>query len=246
MSTVTIGGVTHRYGERAVLEGIGFTATDGALIALIGPTGCGKSTVLRVLAGLLTPTAGSATIDGESIIGHPGRAAFMPQRDSLLPWRSALRNATLGAEIAGQLADVSERARELFVRFGLHGFEDSRPAELSGGMRQRVALLRTVLTGRGVLLLDEPFGSLDAITRRDLHQWLAELLALEARTTLLVTHDIDEALALADRVLVFSSRPGRIIDDLALPPRAPGAIRDITDATSIDAKRRIMSALLPR
>jgi putative hydroxymethylpyrimidine transport system ATP-binding protein len=202
--------------------------------------------MLRVLAGLLTPTVGSATIDGESVIGHPGRAAFMPQRDSLLPWRSALANATLGAEIAGELVGATARARELFVRFGLRGFEDSRPAELSGGMRQRVALLRTILAGRGVLLLDEPFGSLDAITRHDLHGWLAELLAVEARTTLLVTHDIDEALALADRVLVFSSRPGRIIDDVALPPRATGSVRNITDTPSTDAKRRLLSGLLPR
>jgi ABC-type nitrate/sulfonate/bicarbonate transport system ATPase subunit len=218
----------------------------GELVALIGPTGCGKSTVLRVLAGLLVPTAGSATIDGASTIGRPGAAAFMPQRDSLLPWRSAVANATLGAEIAGERGAAEVRARELFVRFGLHGFEGSRPAALSGGMRQRVALLRTVLTGRAVLLLDEPFGSLDAITRRDLHSWLAELLAAETRTTLLVTHDIDEALALADRVVVLSSRPGRIVDVVSLPARRPGVVRDVTDSPSTDAKRRLLNSLLPR
>jgi ABC-type nitrate/sulfonate/bicarbonate transport system ATPase subunit len=181
--------------------------------------------VLRVLAGLLVPTGGTALVDGRSCIDRPGLVAFMPQRDTLLPWRRALGNATLGAEIGG--ADrpaVRRRAEDLFDRFGLDGFERSWPSQLSGGMRQRVALLRTFLADRDVLALDEPFGALDALTRRELQAWLAGVLATERRTCLLVTHDVDEALWLSDEVLVLSPRPATVLARLRVPfarPRDP-------------------------
>lgn len=241
---VTVEGLSHAFGSRPALDGVSFAVAPGGLTALIGPTGCGKSTLLRVLAGLITPTAGMATVDGRSTTGRPGLCAYMPQGDTLLPWRRALDNAMLGAEITGHdLVAARARAAGLFTRFGLAGFEQSWPKELSGGMRQRVALLRTVMTDHQVLLLDEPFAALDAITRTDLQGWLAELLRTEARTTLLVTHDVDEALRLADQLIVVSSRPGRIVDMIDLDTPRPRRLEEITDPDFGRKKRRVLTAL---
>lgn len=243
---VRVNGLTHRYGTRAVLDGVDLTALDGELVAVVGPTGCGKSTLLRILAGLVIPSSGTAAITGRSTIGTPGLAAYMPQGDTLLPWRTALQNAALGAVIARHdVATTTAHARELFARFGLLGFEDAWPGELSGGMRQRVALLRTVLVNRPVVLLDEPFGALDQLTRVDLQGWLADLLVDTPRTTLLVTHDVDEALRLADAVAVLSPRPGRVVDLIPIGhprPRHPARLIDEDFAT---LKRRVLASLQP-
>lgn len=194
-------------------------------VTLVGPSGCGKSSLLRILAGLLEPTSGQIWKDGRPERPRPGEAGFMPQHDRLLPWRSALDNAVLAADIAGvDRTESRERARALCATFGLAGYEDAWPRELSGGMRQRLAMLRTFLTDQNLLLLDEPFGALDAITRRGMHSWLQEVIAEDPRTVVFVTHDIDEALVLSDRVVVLSARPGRIVGDIQLDwprPRAP-------------------------
>jgi ABC-type nitrate/sulfonate/bicarbonate transport system ATPase subunit len=244
IGAVSVVGLTHAYGSTPVLDAVSFTAAPGGLTALIGPTGCGKSTILRVLAGLVTPHAGTATVDGMSTFAHPGRCAYMPQGDTLLPWRRALDNAVLAADVARcDQAAARARAAALFVRFGLTGFEHAWPSQLSGGMRQRVALLRTVLADHPVLLLDEPFGALDAITRADLQGWLGTLLHAEARTTLLVTHDVDEALRLADRVVVLSSRPARVEASFALDGPRPRSAAAITTAHFAMVKRQILAAL---
>lgn len=241
---VRVAGLTHRYGAQCVLDGVDLMIPDAALVAVVGPTGCGKSTILRVLAGLLTPSSGVATLDGHSMIASPGRAAYMPQGDTLLPWRTALQNATLGTRVAGASAAAADgRARALFARFGLHGFEDAWPNQLSGGMRQRVALLRTVLLGRPVLLLDEPFGALDQITRTDLQGWFTELLADGRHTTLLITHDIDEALRLADEIVVLSPRPGRVVDRIAVGESRPRHPLRLTEPGFAMMKRRVLTAL---
>lgn len=176
----------------------------GEFLAIIGPSGCGKSTLLNAIAGLMEPTSGAISVNG-SQSQRLGRVAYMQQRDLLLPWRTVLNNARLGLELNGmakQLAD--EAVKESATHFGLEGVLDFYPWQLSGGMRQRVALLRATLPDSEVLLLDEPFGALDAITRRDLQQWLAGVLNRTNRAVLLVTHDVEEALLLADRVYVMS------------------------------------------
>lgn len=241
---ISVSGLAHRFGAVDVLDHLDLDVPAGGFVGIVGPSGCGKSTLLRVLAGLLVPDEGDARIDGRSTVGRPGRAAYMPQRDLLLPWRRALGNATVGAEIAGVDRRTAERqARQLFDRFGLAGFERAWPAELSGGMRQRLALLRTFLCGRDVLLLDEPFGALDAITRRDMHVWLQQVLAQDRRTVLLVTHDVDEALVLSDVVIVLSDRPARIVKQLAVDLPRPRTSDVLTAEAFVAAKSTLLHAL---
>ena len=227
-----------------VLAGVDLDVAPGSFVSIVGPSGCGKSTLLRVLAGLVTPTAGTAAIDGVSVIGRPGAAAYMPQKDNLLPWRRALANATLGAEIGGvQRADAQARARALFEPFGLAGFERSWPSQLSGGMRQRLALLRTFLFDRPVLLLDEPFGALDAITRRRMYAWLQDVWLNDRRTVIFVTHDVEEALYLSDRVVVVSPRPGRVVSDLPVELARPRPAGLVSDAAFVARKAELLDAL---
>jgi NitT/TauT family transport system ATP-binding protein len=212
------------------------------VLAVVGPSGCGKSTLLELLAGLQEPDEGTVWAGGDSdAASRRAACAYMPQSDLLLPWRDALANAALALECQGVTrADARARAEPLFERFGLAEFEQARPAELSGGMRQRVAFLRTLLPGRPVLLLDEPFGALDSITRTSMQRWLADALAQEPRTVVLVTHDVDEAVFLADRVVVLSPRPGRVVAEIPVELSRP---RDVTGADFTLVKRRALEAL---
>ncbi len=208
-----------RRGEAVALDGLSFSCAPGEVLGVVGPSGCGKSTLLELVAGLQDPRDGTIEVGGCSGASERlARCALMPQRDLLLPWRSALDNAALALELHGLSRQAARRrAAAPFERFGLAGFARARPSELSGGMRQRVAFLRTLLVGKPVLLLDEPFGSLDSITRAQMQEWLAATAEELPRTVLLVTHDVEEALFLCDRVLVLSRRPGRVIDELANP-----------------------------
>ena len=223
---VVLAGVRKAYGPVAALEGVDLRAAPGEVVAVVGPSGCGKSTLLELVCGLSTADAGE--------VSSPP-AALMPQRDALLPWLSALDNAALARRVAGDSRGVARaRAHEHFAAFGLEGFEGARPGELSGGMRQRVAFLRTLLAGRPVLCLDEPFAALDALTRGQAQGWLGDALAREPRTVLLVTHDAEEAVLLADRVAVMSARPGRVVEiiDVALPrPRARADVAALRERT---------------
>src|SRR4051794_40290469 len=224
--------VTRRYGALTALAGIDLTLRGGELTAVVGPSGCGKSTLLELVAGLQEPD--------EGVVERHAACAYMPQRDLLLPWRDALANAALALECEGVArAEARRRAEPLFERFGLAEFERARPAELSGGMRQRVAFLRTLLPGRPVLLLDEPFGALDSITRATMQRWLAEALKQEPRTVVLVTHDVDEAVFLGDRVVVLSPRPGRVVAEVEVDL----AERDVTSPEFGTIKRRALEAL---
>jgi ABC-type nitrate/sulfonate/bicarbonate transport system ATPase subunit len=219
---LVIEGLRKSFGALAVLDGVDFDVAPGEFVALVGPSGCGKSTLFDVVAGLEPPDAGRVLVDGEDATGRVDPFAYMPQQDLLFPWRTVLDNTALGLEVAGVARKAArQRAGALFEPFGLAGFERSRPAELSGGMRQRAALLRTVVQDRAVLLLDEPFGALDALTRIDMQAWLEGVRERYGWTVLLITHDIREAVFLADRVLVLDPRPtsvrGEVVVDLPHP-----------------------------
>lgn len=243
---VAVRGLAHDYGGVEVLRDIDLDVDAGEFVAVLGPSGCGKSTLLKVLAGLLVPSAGRVEVDGLDVNGRPGHTAYQPQRDALLPWRRVVANAALGAELAGvPRARARADAAALLARLGLSGFDHAWPAQLSGGMRQRVAVARTFLVGRTPLLLDEPFGALDALTRRDLYAWLEEVWGSEGGrpSTLLVTHDVDEALTLADRVVVLSARPGRVVAEVAVPFDRPRRSDLVGEPTWIELRRRLLAAL---
>lgn len=245
-----VAGVTKSYpGSRRepplhVLGGVDLEVAREQFVALIGPSGCGKSTLLNIVSGLEDATAGTVALDGDTSVRRLGTVAYMHQRDLLLPWRHVLSNAALGLEIAGVARDEAyERARALMPRFGLSGFEHAYPANLSGGMRQRVALLRTMLGDRQLILLDEPFGALDAITRGSLQEWLGGVLAEDRRSALLVTHDVDEALLLSDRVFVMSGRPGRTIRTVDVVIERPRSQATLVMPRFIELKRELLATL---
>jgi ABC-type nitrate/sulfonate/bicarbonate transport system ATPase subunit len=221
-------GVTKRFGSTVAVSGIDLDVPPHSRVAIVGPSGCGKSTLLNIACGLDEPSEGTVSVHGASAPAERlARCAWMPQRDLLLPWRDVLGNAALALENRGlRPAAARRQVAPLVARFGLAGFEDKRPAQLSGGMRQRVSFLRTLVAGKEVLLLDEPFGALDSITRADLQQWLRSALDAEPRTVVLVTHDVEEALLLGRRVVVMSPRPGRI-----------AATFDV-DAATVEGSRR--------
>jgi ABC-type nitrate/sulfonate/bicarbonate transport system ATPase subunit len=210
------------------LEDISFTVAPREFVAIVGPSGGGKSTLFNLIVGLLQPESGEIRLDGTIATDRLGRFGYMPQRDLLLPWRDILGNVTVPLEVRGvPEAEARRQALELMPLFGLEGFERAWPAALSGGMRQRAALLRTILSDSRMLLLDEPFGALDALTRREMQDWLLGLWTRLRPTVLFITHDVDEAVYLADRVLVLSPRPARVLLqlDITLPrPRHQGMV----------------------
>jgi ABC-type nitrate/sulfonate/bicarbonate transport system ATPase subunit len=249
-TSVAVRGVSKTYRTRRAavpaLEAVDLQVGKDQVVAVVGPSGCGKSTLLELVAGLHDPDAGAVEAAGHrDARGRREACGYMPQRDLLLPWRDALGNAALAIECQGaRPREARRRAAPLFERFGLAEFERSYPAALSGGMRQRVAFLRTLLPGRPVLLLDEPFASLDSITRGSMQEWLAGALAVEPRTVLLVTHDVEEALFLGDRVAVLSPRPGRVVAELHVPfPRPRPRQETVTDAEFTSLKEQAMEAL---
>ncbi|MBR5128241.1 MAG: ABC transporter ATP-binding protein [Roseburia sp.] len=199
-----------------ILEKLCLDIEEGEFVALVGPSGCGKSTLLNVLAGVLEPEEGSVYVNDTKIHGVSSHFAYMPQNDLLLPWKTILDNVTLYGALHGQKKEAEKKALQEFEVFGLKGYEKSYPSELSGGMRQRAAFLRTALCSADIMLLDEPFGALDVITRNDMQDWLLRLRAELGRTTLLVTHDIDEALYLADRIVILGGRPATVVREINL------------------------------
>ena len=221
-----------RKGDVHALDGVSLRAVPGEIVTVVGPSGCGKTTLLELICGLQAPDEGT-------VVSAP--AALMPQRDLLLPWLSAIDNAALALRARGMGRDQARaEAAPWLERFGLAGFEQARPAQLSGGMRQRISFLRSLLAGKPVLALDEPFASLDAITRAEMQGWLAQVLASEPRTVVLVTHDVEEAVVLGDRVLVMSPRPGRVVSEVAVPLARP---RRRTDADVVALRERVLEAL---
>ncbi len=221
-----------RRGPVEALAELSLSVRQGEVLSVVGPSGCGKTTLLELICGLQEPDSG---------VLYSSPAALMPQHDLLLPWLNAADNACLALRIAGvPRAEARRRAGELFGELGLDGFQQASPDELSGGMRQRVAFLRTLLSGKPVLCLDEPFGALDAITRAEMQDWLAGALAAEPRTVVLVTHDVEEAVLLGDRVAVLAPRPGRLLEELEIDIPRP---RLRTDPAIQDLRRRVLGTL---
>lgn len=218
---VEVRGVTKTFWQNeqqvTALNNMSFTIANQEFVSIVGPSGCGKSTVLRLISGLDFPTDGEVLLDGQSVTAPSHRVGFMLQKDLLLPWRTVLENVTIGLEIRGvQRAERNGRARELIHKYGLAGFEASYPRHLSGGMRQRVAIARTLAVDPEILLLDEPLSALDFQTKLKMQEELINILRSDRKTVLLITHDIEEALSISDRVFVCSSRPARVKTEFAL------------------------------
>ena len=234
-------GIAKAFGDLSVLGDVSISVGRGEFVSILGPSGSGKSTIFKLLTGALRPDAGAMLFDGAPL--HPDRRpfAFMPQRDALMDWRRIIDNTTLGLEVQGiGRAVARRRVAPLFTEFGLSGFEHHYPAQLSGGMRQRAALLRTVVQDKDMLLLDEPFGALDALTRADMQRWLETMWNRHGWTTLLVTHDVREAVLLSDRIYVLSARPGRVVAEVAVPLPRPRR----TDAAVAAIETGILDLLL--
>ncbi|KKM10315.1 hypothetical protein SY88_14515 [Clostridiales bacterium PH28_bin88] len=227
-----------------VLEGICLDVLDQEFVSLIGPSGCGKSTLFNIISGLLVPDSGSVRIHGVDVRGKTGHASYMHQKDLLLPWRTVLDNVTIPLEIRRYAKEAARaEAMGLMEVFGLAGFEGAYPAQLSGGMRQRAALLRTYLCKNDVMLLDEPFGSLDTITKGKLHEWLLAVWEQLRPTILFITHDIDEAILLSDRVYVLSERPATVREEVAVNLPRPRTKKMLTSHGFVATKDHLLDLL---
>ena len=230
--------------EVPVLDGVGFTVREGEFVSVIGPSGCGKTTLLNCIAGLDEPSSSSIELDGSLVQRRLGMVGFMPQKDLLLPWRSVLDNAILGLELMGRPRfDARRRAMELMEAFGLSGFEGQYPAALSGGMRQRAAFLRTLLADQDLVLLDEPFGALDALTRSQMQEWLLNLWDSLGKTIVLITHDVEEAVLLSDRVYVLTARPARVKLVLHVDLPRPRYYQMVTHESFVRLKGTLLASL---
>ena len=230
--------------RQLVLDDIQLTVGEGEFVSIIGPSGCGKSTLLNIVAGLDSPDSGTVTVGGDQGVSALGRVGYMQQKDLLLPWRTVLDNAILGLELHGvPRRQARTRALELTEFFGLKGFENQYPYALSGGMKQRAAFLRTMLMDQEIVLLDEPFGALDALTRVQMQEWLLELWDSLRKTIVLITHDMDEAILLSDRVYVLTQRPGRVtlVLDVDLP--RPRSYEQVTEPQFARLKSRLLEPL---
>ena len=226
--------VTKSYVSRGrkdeVLSGVDLVVRNNEFVPVVGPSGSGKSTLFYITGGVVLPDSGSVLLDGEEATGRRGLVAYMPQQDSLFPWRTVLDNAIMSAEIAGMSKkEARQLAAKWLVRVGLAGYEKALPHQLSGGMRQRVAFLRALLSPRELMLLDEPFGALDALTRLEMQQWLLNIWEETRRSVLFVTHSIEEALLLSDRIYVLSGKPATVTLEIDVPfprPRTPAVARE--------------------
>ncbi len=235
--------------EQPTVSGVSLAVAPGEMVCLVGRSGCGKSTLFHGMAGLTTPVSGSVLLHGEDVTGKPGRISYMLQKDLLLPQRTIMANVCLPLTLAGaSRADARAKAEPLFERFGLDGTQDSYPNELSGGMRQRAALLRTYLMDNDVVLMDEPFSALDALTRQDMRSWFLSLVSDLGMSCVLVTHDVDEAVEMADRILVMSGNPtagvpSGIVGEVAIDCARGERAEWLLTPTSLEAKRRVLELL---
>lgn len=245
MSRLEIKNLTQTFAQKGtrlqVLDDLNFAVDKGQFVALLGPSGCGKSTLFNIISGLTVPDTGEIYLNGKRIYGNTGDFAYMQQKDLLLPWRTVLKNVLIGPEIHGESPDTAKvEAQKRLAQLGLSGFENSYPMQLSGGMRQRVALVRTLLFRKEVLLLDEPFGALDAMTRTVMQSILLNIWAEGRQTVLLITHDVEEALLLADKIYILTARPASLKTEIPVSLPRP---RNITDTALISLKSELLALL---
>lgn len=236
--------ITVRFGSMTVLSHVTLTVPAGAFVSVVGPSGGGKSTLFNVVSGLLIPTEGRVWIDGQDVTGATGHVGYMLQKDLLVPWRTVVGNILLGIALTRRVTNRDrDEARDLARRYGLGDFLNYYPHALSGGMRQRVAVMRTLAVHREVMLLDEPFGALDAQTRLTMQRWLLEIWRELERTIIFVTHDVDEAIFLADRVVVLAARPGRIAAEIPIDLARPRDLDTLTSEPFMRIKRDVLEML---
>ena len=245
MLQLEIKNLTHTFVQKnsqlQVLDRLNFSVETGQFVALLGPSGCGKSTLFNIISGLLRPQTGEIYLSGKRIQGNTGAFGYMQQKDLLLQWRTVLKNVMIGPEIQKEsLIKTKKEALKLLTQLGLQGFANSYPMQLSGGMRQRVALVRTLLFRKDILLLDEPFGALDAMTRTVMQSILLDIWHKGGQTVLLITHDIEEALLLADKIYVLTARPASIKAEVEIPLQRP---RSITDKDLINLKSELFEMM---
>jgi ABC-type nitrate/sulfonate/bicarbonate transport system ATPase subunit len=236
--------VAQRFDSTEALATTSLTVSEGEFVSIVGPSGCGKSTLFNVISGILRPTSGRVLLDQRDITASPGHVGYMLQKDLLLPWKTALENIVLAAALTRRVTRHDRaQAAVLAARYGLGDFLNHYPHAMSGGMRQRVALMRTLAFARDVMLLDEPFGALDSQTRMEMQQWLLGVWAEQHRTILFVTHDVDEAIFLADRVVVMSARPGRIQQEFEVGLERPRDLGTLTHPRFTALKRDILALI---
>ncbi|RPF50623.1 ABC transporter ATP-binding protein [Aquisalibacillus elongatus] len=219
MEHLNVSQISHSFGDQPVLKDISFSLDHGEFVSVLGPSGSGKSTLFSLVGGLLQPHSGDILLEGESIVGKSGSISYTPQTPSLFPWRTILGNVLLGQEISGE--KNSEKALEMLERAGLSSYEHAYPHELSGGMKQRVSFIRSVLSPQSLILLDEPFSALDEFTRTDMQKWLLSMWEEHQRSILFVTHNIEEALFLSDRIIILSPRPATVQKEIRVPFSRP-------------------------
>jgi ABC-type nitrate/sulfonate/bicarbonate transport system ATPase subunit len=238
-------GLVKRFGDLPVLAGVDLQARPGEVLAVLGPSGCGKSTLLRVLAGFEPPTEGSVTLDGRELTAPSSDRGMVAQAGGLFPWLTLRDNLSFGPQASGRSRDeVRAVVDDLLRATGLQGFEDVLPKQLSGGMRQRAAIAQVLANRPPVLLLDEPFGALDAQTRLRMHEWLRALLSERPTTTLLVTHDVEEALLLGDRLALLSNRPARVVEELPVPFGPDRGRAVLADPRFVQLKSEVLERVL--
>ncbi|WP_053217476.1 ABC transporter ATP-binding protein [Virgibacillus senegalensis] len=241
MAELSLIDISKSFDGKQILERISLSVSDAEFVSIVGPSGSGKSTLFHLIGGLLEPDSGDIYLDGERLNGKRGTISYMPQTPSLMPWRTVLDNVVLGAELIGR--KNGKKAIEMLAKAGLAGYEEAYPNQLSGGMKQRVAFIRSMLSPQSFICLDEPFSALDEFTRLDMQQWLLSMWEDHRRSILFVTHNIEEALFLSDRVIVLSSGPARVKADFTIPFPRPRKESVVLSQEFLEWKKTIYQEL---